>query len=246
MKESVSEENRQQSFLQILRGNKEFFSNPITIALSAVVVFFTSQLVGGLLAIPILTRTKDTNLQLLAVISFSTLSLILILLALKKILHFKISSIGIVTPKTKNYLYVVPAFLLYFAASAGFTVLAAHFIPGFDSKEAQDVGFSKNTSGLQMLAAFFSLVVITSIFEEVIFRGLLFKRLRGRLSFRTSVVLASLVFAVAHMQWNVAVDTFALSIVLCWLVEKSDSIIPGIGLHMLKNGIAFTLLFVIK
>lgn len=234
------------SFLIALKNNREFFSNPITIVLSASVIFFISQLLGGFLALPVIFNVDHKNTQLLAIILSSTVVLYSIIAILKKAVGFKIASIGLTLPKVKYFVQVLPVAAIYFLVSASFTLLAIRFIPGFNSNQVQEVGFAKETVGWQMIAAFFSLVVLTPIFEETIFRGLLFKRLRSRLSFRTSIIIASLVFAVAHMQWNVAVDTFALSLALCWLVEKSGSIVPGIALHALKNGVAFVLLFVIK
>jgi len=52
------------------------------------------------------------------------------------------------------------------------------------------------------------------------------------------------VFAVAHFSWNVGVDVFALSIVLCSLRIMTKTIWAPILVHMIKNGIAFFILFI--
>lgn len=246
MKRDSPELKKSPSFIKVLRENREFLSSPLTVVLTTVSLFFIAQLLGSVLALPIIAQVSSQNIQLLAIIFFSTLSLYLVILLLKKVFRFKLKSIGVIWPSLKHILQAVPAFVLYFVVSAGFTAFAIRFIPGFNSEQAQDVGFAKDMAGWQLAAAFVSLVIITPIFEETIFRGLLFKRLRARLDFKTSIIIASLVFGIAHAQWNVAVDTFALSLALCWLVEKSGSIVPAIALHTLKNGLAFLLLFVIK
>lgn len=233
-------------FLAMLRDNRDFFKSPITVTLSATTLFFASQLLGGLLSLPIITQVSNKNFQLLAIILCSLIALYTIIFALKKLLRFRFASIGLSVPGLRSLVQVIPAFVLYFLVSAGFTLLAVKFLPGFDAEQTQDVGFAKEATNWQLIAAFFSLVIITPVFEETIFRGILFKRLRARLSFKSSIIIASVVFAVAHMQWNVAVDTFALSLVLCWLVEKSGSIAPAIALHSIKNGLAFVLLFIVK
>jgi len=46
--------------------------------------------------------------------------------------------------------------------------------------------------------------------------------------------------------WVAGIDTFILSLVLIYLREKTDSLYASIGLHMLKNTIAFLGLFVFK
>ena len=86
-----------------------------------------------------------------------------------------------------------------------------------------------------------------------VFRGFLYGKIRGRLneivsdkiSMMISIFLVSLLFGIVHLQWNVGVNVFAMSIVLCGLREITGTIYSGILLHMLKNGIAFYLLFVL-
>lgn len=221
-------------------------SNPILVICAVVVLFFGSQLISALVATPFLTYIKSTNLQLLLYITLNFLTTLLLLWVARKTFHFSWQKIGITKPNVKNVLWVIPAFILYFAISSIFTILATKFIPGFNVDQAQDVGFEGSRSLIELAAAFLSLVIITPIFEELIFRGLLFKGFRRRFSFWPSAIIACIIFATAHLQWNVAIDTFALSLLLCYLVEKSGSIFPSIALHALKNGLAFVLLFVIK
>lgn len=57
-------------------------------------------------------------------------------------------------------------------------------------------------------------------------------------------LLISMLFGVAHAQLNVAVDTFALSIVMIAMTYLSRSIVPAILIHMAKNGIAYYFIFI--
>ncbi len=125
--------------------------------------------------------------------------------------------------------------------------------PWFDASQAQDVGFNVYMSGGDRIIAFITLVVIAPIAEEIIFRGWLYGKVRARLSKSTSntismiisAFLVSALFGLIHLQWNVGVNVFALSLVLCTLREITGTIYSGILLHMLKNGLAFYLLYVI-
>ncbi len=74
-------------------------------------------------------------------------------------------------------------------------------------------------------------------------RGYLFGKLRRESGFWLSAVITSAVFGFVHLQWNVGVDVFALSLVLCFLREKTGAIWAGMILHMLKNSVAYVLLF---
>lgn len=141
----------------------------------------------------------------------------------------------------------------------GYLLLALVFtsffsiFPWFNADETQDVGLSLFMSKPELVVSFFAVVVITPIAEEIIFRGFLYGKLREKLAEATSnkvsivlsVFLVSLLFGVMHGQWNVGVNVFALSIVLCLLREVTGTIHSGILLHMLKNGIAFFLVYVL-
>lgn len=143
-------------------------------------------------------------------------------------------------------------FFVYLLLATGITLLFSVF-PWFNITQAQDVGFSTFISGRDKMIAFFVLVVIAPIAEEILFRGWLYHKIRQKASLLTNSVasmcltifLVSLLFGIVHMQWNVGVNVFALSIVLCGLREVTGTIYASILLHMLKNGVAFYSLYVL-
>ena len=135
---------------------------------------------------------------------------------------------------------------------AGLLVAVFSLFPWFDAEQAQDVGFNVLNSGVDRILAFISLAVVAPIAEEIIFRGWLYGKLRRKLSGQVSeiagiiisILLVSLLFGIVHMQWNVGVNVFAASVVLCGLREFTGTIYSGIIIHMIKNGVAFYLLYV--
>mgnify|MGYP000467572470 CR=1 FL=1 len=135
-------------------------------------------------------------------------------------------------------------FVAYIFLSAVLLVIAQQILPFVDFEQAQDVGFSGLTMQYEYILAFSMLVVIAPVAEEIIFRGYLFAKLRARLPLWIAILITSLLFGLVHFAWNVGIDTFALSIVLCLLVVWSKSLWPAILLHMLKNFIAFYFLFI--
>ena len=148
--------------------------------------------------------------------------------------------------KWKYPLIAVGGFGVYYIISIFLTLLMALINPDFDISQAQDVGFESLASSSDYVLAFLALVVIAPIVEEIIFRGFLFGVLKKNYRFWVAAFLTNLTFAIAHGAWNVGVDTFALSLVLCYLRYNYDSIYPAIFLHMAKNGMAYLLLFIIK
>ncbi len=118
----------------------------------------------------------------------------------------------------------------------------------FDASEAQELGYNL-LNGFDRVVAFFALCVIAPVAEELIFRGWLYAKLRAlipgkRLSLILSILLVSILFGLLHGQWNVGVNVFAMSIVLCTMREITGTIYSGILLHILKNTIAFALVYI--
>ena len=118
-------------------------------------------------------------------------------------------------------------------------------LPGVDLAQPQENGFEGVRQWHELVAAFVALVVLAPVFEEIIFRGYLFGQLRRRAGFVVSALVTSLVFAGVHLQFNVGLDVFALSLMMCVARERFDSIYPTILMHMFKNLLAYTLLFIL-
>lgn len=118
-------------------------------------------------------------------------------------------------------------------------------LPWFNATETQNVGFESLISGGDRLVAFITLVIVAPIAEEIIFRGWLYGKLRAKISMIPAMLIVSTLFGIVHGQWNVGVTVFAISLVLCFLRETTGTIYSGILVHMLKNGIAFFLLYMI-
>lgn len=135
---------------------------------------------------------------------------------------------------------------IYFISTALVTALL-YSLPmhGLNLDQKQDIGFDTISGIWQYIAAFGLLVVVAPLFEELLFRGYLFGQMRTRSGFWLSALLTSLTFAVLHGQLNVGIDVFILSLFLCYLREKFDSIWPGVLVHAFKNGLAFILLFIL-
>lgn len=122
---------------------------------------------------------------------------------------------------------------------------ALSHIPMFDIDQVQNVGVSSYLYGIELWVAFAVLVVIVPIAEELMFRGLLYGKLRQEgIRWWVSALIVSVLFGIAHGQWNVGIDVFILSMVACALREFTGTIWAGILIHITKNLIAFSLLYI--
>ena len=116
-------------------------------------------------------------------------------------------------------------------------------ILNFDKSQVQELAFQRGgmIHSWQFLLAFISIVVVTPFFEELIFRGIIYGQLP------LAIFVTSLLFGIVHFQTNVGITVFVMSIIMCSIREKwTQTIWSGIVIHMIKNGIAFFLLYVLQ
>jgi len=120
-----------------------------------------------------------------------------------------------------------------------------------NTSQQQDVGFD-GTHGSALILTFISLVILPPLVEEITFRGFLFSGLKRRFGPGLATLGTSLLFAAPHLLtgkgsgllWIAAIDTFSLSLVLCYLREKTGALYSGMLVHAAKNAIAFAALFI--
>ena len=158
--------------------------------------------------------------------------------------------LGLNSTLTWTDLGLAPIGFIVYLLLAAIIVSIFSLFPFFDPEQAQELGYSALNSGLDRIVAFFALCIVAPVAEEIIFRGWLYGKLRAKISGRTkslllSIFITSLTFGILHGQWNVGVNVFAMSIVLCALREITGTIHSGVILHILKNSIAFVIVYIL-
>jgi len=153
-------------------------------------------------------------------------------------------------PMWQDALYVLVTFGAYFIAVALVTSVVK-IVFHIDLDQKQELGFDSVASSSDKLLTFASLVIIPPVVEEFLFRGFLFGGLRTKLPFMWAAIITSLLFASLHLAegsggvlWVAGIDTFILSLFLCFLRERTGNLWSGILLHALKNSVAFLYLYV--
>ncbi len=210
----------------------------------------TAQLLVGWLTILIVGKNNAGSPVVTAVyslISYLLALALIIFVPIKFVKKWKTSreELGLKELPTWTDIGLAPVgFVVSLILAAGLAAVFSIF-PWFNISEAQNVGFSTYLAGGEKLVAFVTLVILAPTVEEVIFRGFLYGKLRVKLGAASSILITSLIFAILHFQWNVGVNVFALSVVLCALREVTGTIYASILTHMVKNGVAFYLLYVL-
>lgn len=139
----------------------------------------------------------------------------------------------------------VAGYIVYLIGLLAVMTVLTQLIPQFNASQAQDLGFEA-LYGIDRYIALIVFVVIAPVVEELIMRGFLYGKLRqAAMPKWPAALLVSVLFGLAHGQWNVGVDTFLLSMVACYLREATGTIWPGVVIHMLKNLLAYIMLFVV-
>jgi membrane protease YdiL (CAAX protease family) len=146
--------------------------------------------------------------------------------------------------------YMLAGFFGYMLTFYAILILLTWAIPSFNINQKQVLGFSSSTSGSDLWLVFISLVILPPIVEEILFRGFLYTGLKTKLPKITAAVVTSVIFASFHLLesnsgllWVAGLDTFILSMYLIILREMTNKLYASMGLHMLKNFIAFSSLF---
>lgn len=225
-----------------------FFAQTLAVLILGVV----SALTGGSREQLIAWLETDTTGRFTVYFLVSVIGICLVFLTLK-MLQISRQKIGLLRPKIRDIGYALGGYIAYFLLYIVISILIRAFGPEVDFSQDQQLGFQIGVAGPELALIFVSLVVLPPIYEEILTRGFLYTGLRAKLSILPAAVVTSVIFATAHLQWGsgapllwaAAVDTFVLSLVLVWLREKTGSLWPAIGLHAIKNAIAFFVIFVI-
>ncbi len=237
--------------------------SPLESVAVTLAIYFVGQFVGAILIyiVPLMLGVSQQSItdwatnnvygQFLFVVAVEAVTFWLLIRFLRR-RYASLKTIGLSRkPKFRDLGYVVIGFLIYFVIYLMALTVFKQAFPHVNDNQQQIIGFG-GANGLQLPFVFVSLAVLPPVVEELMVRGFLYSGLKKGLPIIWAAIITSVLFATAHLQagngepllWTAALDTFVLSFVLIYLREKTGSLWASIGLHMLKNSIAFFSLFV--
>ncbi|MGH2753627.1 MAG: lysostaphin resistance A-like protein [Actinomycetota bacterium] len=125
----------------------------------------------------------------------------------------------------------------------GFIILVIREIFG-DVATVEDQLSVRNETldGVEITLLFITTALAAPIVEEFLFRGILYRYLRGVWGILPATLGSAALFSVLHLIPSLFAPLFFLGVVLAFVVERYDSIYPGIVLHGVINVTAVTLL----
>lgn len=216
-------------------------------------MFFLAQIVVSLVALFFIKQfnlvTNENVVQTVIMAISYVVAIVLIILPPWYFMKSKVGKDGLGLRGLPTWTDILLAPIGYIASMAATMVVLLviqAFVPSFNLQETQDVGFRMESlySNADKMVAFAALVILAPIAEELIFRGYLYGKLRTRLSAIPAIILVSVLFGFMHGQWNVGIVVGVMSIFLCIARELTGTIYAGILMHMIRNGLAFYLLYI--
>jgi membrane protease YdiL (CAAX protease family) len=232
--------------------------------LVTVAIYLLSQLIAGIsfgLVIAVQGGSNGLSEQLGSSITTQFFYILLVEALTLGSLHYLLKlrgnglkMLGLTKPDWNDLSYTLLGLAMYLPLLLVTLQLVNVFLPQVNLDQQQDIGFSDVSGALQLGLVFVSLVILPPVTEEILARGFLYLGLKKHLKKIYAVLITSLLFAIAHLQfgsgnpplWTAAIDTFLLSLVLIYIRDKTGKLWAPIGLHVLKNYIAFMALFVFK
>lgn len=113
-------------------------------------------------------------------------------------------------------------------------IISNFIISNFEDKGFQD--YSLTLSSLNFSILILSTCFLTPIMEELLFRGVIFERLRKcNISFLISMLISSIIFAILHGTITHFIPTFILGMFFCTLYEYTGTLIYSIIAHAAYN-----------
>ena len=94
--------------------------------------------------------------------------------------------------------------------------------------------FYGSSFGVELLGS----ALITPLLEELLHRGVVFGRLRRKMTMWSAVLVSALVFAVLHFNMVQFIYAFLLGIVFALFVEKTGMLSSAVVAHIVANALA--------
>ncbi len=132
---------------------------------------------------------------------------------------------------TKAYFWVVPLGLV---AVYAFSIVHDLIVNPKQQAIVSEFPHSALGAGMFVLVA----VVMAPLFEEIVFRGFLFRGFANSWGWMWGALASAAIFGAAHLQLDVFLPLAALGFALAWAYHRTGSLWTCITMHALFNLIA--------
>ena len=140
-----------------------------------------------------------------------------------------------------KYWWKIPIWILITIILSVAVVLLTSLL-GNSVDNSKTESLQQNINLFTILIGIISAGVVSPVYEEIFYRGFIYRWLRVRLGMNWGIVISSLLFTIAHFPTlNAMPVNFINGVVFAWVYEKTGSAIPGMIIHGVFNTIAVLL-----
>ena len=107
---------------------------------------------------------------------------------------------------------------------------------GLNVEKQEIVKIVEESSGWSGLGCVILVTMLAPLYEELVFRGILFPYFTRNAGLRPGIIFTSLLFAAIHFHAPSFVALFLLSAILCYAYWRTGSLWVSIGIHATFNG----------
>ncbi|MGG3757893.1 type II CAAX endopeptidase family protein [Bacillus anthracis] len=170
------------------------------------------------------------NVETYYLFLFNVAFLTIVTVIYKPVIHFikDIWDVSVLR-SWETYLYILIGFIVSY--------LIQHFmfdVFSFEGGEEQLENISPQNSLIQSVIYIISTDILTPVREEIWYRGILYRFLEKKYNFLVGIIGSAFIFGIFHVGYPIT--AMMMGIVFAMLYKKTQSIVPGIILHMIWNG----------
>lgn len=149
-------------------------------------------------------------------------------------------SVGLKSFPLKEWKLIMFWTFVLIALSVGIVIIMAYLGIGADNSKTESL--QSHMSLMNFGIGFVSAAIISPIYEEIFYRGFLYRFFSSRYGVLSGMLISSVIFTVVHIPtFNTLPVNFISGLIFAWVYQKTDSIIPSILIHGIFNGIAVIL-----
>jgi uncharacterized protein len=146
------------------------------------------------------------------------------------------SEVGVKPFNVKDWKIIIIYSVILFVGAVIIVVLTSFIGNSWENSKTE--AMQQNATFFTILIAFISAAIISPLYEEIFYRGFLYRWLRTRIGFTGALLLSSLIFTIIHIPtYNVMPVNFFRGILFALAYERTNSIWPSVLIHGLTNGI---------
>lgn len=113
---------------------------------------------------------------------------------------------------------------------------------GIGVSNTKTESLQRDLSLISILIAFGSAAIVSPIYEEIFYRGFLYRFFQERFGVGIGMIVSAGIFTLAHLPTtNTLLVNFASGLVFAWVYERTNSIYSSMVIHGTFNGLAVLL-----